>query len=394
MAFLVETVNWEEGIHQLELNERAKGGPGGIANLQAEQLANRSQYLKKGIEDIGELIEGILTGPGGAKRPVTLVVGTSAAGYTADDVDFLCDGVDDQIEINAAITALSALGGKVLIREGTYSISARITVNKSYTTIEGMGASTVLKKMFNSVSSHEGTIQITASYCTAKNLRIDGDKSSFSGGYNHGIYVTGSYALIIDNFCDNVACGIVVYQKTDAHAVISGNHCMNCSSSGIWIWGSTYLTITGNHCCKNNNGIDARGSHLTVAGNTCTGNTNYGITCATSEYIQNIFTGNNCSYNGGGMNVSGIDLVISGNNLSQFSGSYGFQSINSERIVFTGNTCTRGTGLAGDYASTQYTIYLSGVSNSLIADNLILGKNYTALGSGSTGNTFVNNKYN
>ncbi|MHC6838912.1 hypothetical protein ACYAT0_15765, partial [Klebsiella pneumoniae] len=50
MANLPETSAWESGIHQLEEADRAKAGPGGILNLQASQLANRTSYLKVILE--------------------------------------------------------------------------------------------------------------------------------------------------------------------------------------------------------------------------------------------------------------------------------------------------------------------------------------------------------
>lgn len=42
MSNLPETPSWESGIHQLEEAERAKAGPGGVLNVQATQLANRT----------------------------------------------------------------------------------------------------------------------------------------------------------------------------------------------------------------------------------------------------------------------------------------------------------------------------------------------------------------
>ncbi|HDY3607997.1 TPA: hypothetical protein RQ360_004833, partial [Klebsiella michiganensis] len=46
MSSLPESPSWEAGIHQLEESDRAKAGPGGVLNVQAQQLANRTQYLK------------------------------------------------------------------------------------------------------------------------------------------------------------------------------------------------------------------------------------------------------------------------------------------------------------------------------------------------------------
>ncbi|ELZ9636335.1 TPA: tail fiber protein [Proteus mirabilis] len=50
MATLNESAVWEDGIYQLEVSDPVLGGPGGIANRQAEQLANRTNYLKKQAE--------------------------------------------------------------------------------------------------------------------------------------------------------------------------------------------------------------------------------------------------------------------------------------------------------------------------------------------------------
>ncbi|MGY6237151.1 gp53-like domain-containing protein (plasmid) [Burkholderia ambifaria] len=50
MTNLVETERWEDGIYQLETSDPVVGGPEGIDNLQAKQLANRTRYLKKAVE--------------------------------------------------------------------------------------------------------------------------------------------------------------------------------------------------------------------------------------------------------------------------------------------------------------------------------------------------------
>ncbi|MGD1270037.1 hypothetical protein [Klebsiella oxytoca] len=56
MSNLPETPSWESGIHQLEEAERAKAGPGGVLNVQATQLANRTLYLKEAIDDLSDAV--------------------------------------------------------------------------------------------------------------------------------------------------------------------------------------------------------------------------------------------------------------------------------------------------------------------------------------------------
>ena len=52
MANITEVSQWESVIRQIENGEAATGGADGLANVQAKQLANRTQYLKSQIDNI------------------------------------------------------------------------------------------------------------------------------------------------------------------------------------------------------------------------------------------------------------------------------------------------------------------------------------------------------
>lgn len=58
--------------------------------------------------------------------------------------DLICDGTADDVEIQAAIDALPSGGGKVVLSEGTFTLSAQITRAIDNVTIEGSGAGTLL----------------------------------------------------------------------------------------------------------------------------------------------------------------------------------------------------------------------------------------------------------
>ncbi len=62
MATLAESATWSAGIYQLELTDPVLGGPDGIDNLQAKQLANRTAWLKAQVEARAPLASPILTG--------------------------------------------------------------------------------------------------------------------------------------------------------------------------------------------------------------------------------------------------------------------------------------------------------------------------------------------
>ena len=58
--------------------------------------------------------------------------------------DFVCDGEDDQVEINEAIDEIKEKGGKVVLLEGTYVVQGIIECSSNII-IEGQGGSTILK---------------------------------------------------------------------------------------------------------------------------------------------------------------------------------------------------------------------------------------------------------
>jgi len=77
----------------------------------------------------------------GKPTPTVLVAASNAK--TTSGADYVCDGVDDQNEINEAIASLGATGGIVRLSEGTFYITSSINLS-SNVTIEGAGAGTEL----------------------------------------------------------------------------------------------------------------------------------------------------------------------------------------------------------------------------------------------------------
>jgi parallel beta-helix repeat protein len=275
------------------------------------------------------------------------VIGTSTSGWTAKDCDYLCDGTNDQVEINAAITALPATGGEVVILDGTYNITAKINVTKDNVSIRGNGNATILKRMFNS-SVREGVITLTSrSGCKIANLQIEGNKTSYTNSNNCGIYLNASNnSIITDNTCNN-------------------------NNRGIYLSSSSNNTITGN---------------------TCNNNTNHGIYLATSS-SSNAVTGNTCNNNDYGIFLSASSNNTVTGNACNNNNSYGINLYSSSSNTVTGNTCTRGTGLPTDYTASQHTILLSGTGNdyNLISSNNCMGK--AVVVEGGTGNSAWGNKF-
>jgi parallel beta-helix repeat protein len=300
-------------------------------------------------------------------KPARIVVGTSTSGWTEKDCDYLCDGTNDQVEINNAIAALPATGGEVIILDGTYNITARINVNKNNVSIRGNGNATVLKRMWNS-SFSEGIITLTSVQgCRIENLQIDGNKTTYTSNYNYAIrlHSSNNNNTVTGNTCNNNYHGI--HLSSSSNNTVTNNTCNN-NEHGIRLDSSSNNTVTGNTCNNNNNGIFLdSSSNNTVTSNTCNNNNN-GIRLNSSS--SNTITGNTC-----------------------YNNYYGIHPSSSSNNIIAANTCIRGIGTPEDYSTSQRTILLSGTDNNynLITSNNCMGQ--APVVEGGTGNTVFNNKW-
>ena len=289
---------------------------------------------------------------------VRFIVGTSTAGWTLEDCDYLCDGTADQVEIVAALNALPATGGEVVILDGTYSINASIIIPYDNVTIRGNGSATILKRMYNNSSATEGSTAGGVIYvnerdgCKIQDLQIDGNGNIQNHSNNISIrlrYTNNSAITNVISYNNNRGASISVTYSSNS--IIASNICYSDTqnaSGGIYI---------------------AYSSNIIVGNNIVHGLPGNGITLYYADYT--LVTGNISNNNDSGIRLSGY----------------------SNYNTITGNTCIRGTGLATDYTENQYTINLVTSSNNynLITNNSCMGKAVTS--AGGTGNTLINNKF-
>lgn len=156
MANLTETPAWVSGIYQLETSDPVLGGPDGIDNLQAKQLANRTGFLKKQIDDA---VSGALTVMYANKLKTPRSISMTGDGtWTAS--------FDGSGNVTAAM-ALSNSG----ITPGTYKsvtvdAKGRITTGSNPTTLAGYG-----------ITDGLSTSNYTATDVLAKIKTVDGTGS-------------------------------------------------------------------------------------------------------------------------------------------------------------------------------------------------------------------------
>lgn len=430
------------GLMSADDKTKLDGIEAGANNYTHPSYTARSSGLYKiAVDGTGHISGAEATHTGRAAR---FVIGTSAAGWTAEDCDYLCDGTADEVEINSAIAALPSEGGEILLLDGTYNIKSTVSITKDNVKLSGNGRSTVLKRMWNELT-YLGVVSIvdTNGGCCIADLRIDGNKTNYAAGLNNGICVSGEGNTVTGITSDNND-GVGISVSGDNNTIINNICNGNEGDAGIYVVNVNGNILSGNICKENkgnlSHGIRVTGDDNTIAYNICTGNTGPGVslfggdrntvssnTCSNNtsdsdpEGIRvsgnyNIITGNTCCGNRGtGISLRGAGNTVTGNSCASngvegilidtssskntlmgntcVDNSVGICLKGSSKNSVTGNTCIRGGGDVSDYTSEQYTIYLTGTSNrNLVSSNIILGKDYT--NDGGTSNTFVNNKYN
>lgn len=67
------------------------------------------------------------------------VAASDASDASKGRADYVCDGTADDVQIQAAIDALSVIGGRIILSAGTFNTAATITNDEDLVTLQGMG---------------------------------------------------------------------------------------------------------------------------------------------------------------------------------------------------------------------------------------------------------------
>lgn len=311
-----------------------------------------------------------LPGYGGGVGAPTLVV---ASFYASDEskarADFVCDGSSDQNTIRAALDLLVTTGGRVLLTEGDFNFSARLTLDDTDdgVTIEGMGptrSSNGGTRLLLGSSVNQDMIALIgpASGVRIANLLLDGNKANNTSGNgintagtsHAGLWIENVYALNIEDdsfrFSDSAQDVIMVgcisqnagNQGYDINGggvslvnciarssgtegfVLSGNnvtmigcHAIASGGDGIWLQTTQDTTVVG--CTSEQNSGDgiasgaASNGRCTITSNVIHNNGGWGILLGAAT--QNVVMGNVVTSNTSGAinNTDGSTHLIAHN---------------------------------------------------------------------------------
>ena len=279
-------------------------------------------------------------------RAARFVIGTSTAGWTEADCDYLCDGTSDEVEIKAAISALPSGGGEVLLLDGTYNISSSIAISKAKVVLRGAGPSTVLMRMFNSTSAN-GVIGCSAAHCRICSMDVDGNKTAYASDDNRAIYASQSASYIeIDHVtAKNSDNGISLSGMTGASI-------LNCivqttSARGVYILGASGILMDGNLISGNGGtGIKVeRTEDIRILNGTISSTVDYGI-AIDAESKRGMISGNTCDQpqDNQSVMIHGSAFVVTGNVVGSISlGSGSKSNIVAHNILTSEDVSDTGT---------------------------------------------------
>lgn len=152
-------------------------------------------------------------------RTSTFVVAASdATDEEKAQSDYICDGTADNVQIQAALDALPAIGGRVLLSEGTFSIAATILVNGNYDALDGQGYGSLLLR---ANGSDVGIIKVSAQYNVISNIKIHGNKDAGDAPtLGNNLDITGASFLTLENLYIGYAPSFNLYANNGADKTV------------------------------------------------------------------------------------------------------------------------------------------------------------------------------
>ena len=307
-------------------------------------------------------------------NPATYVVGTTTGSQ------YLVDGTADDVQIQEAIDAANTAGGGIVhLKEGTYDISALITIS-SNVTLEGEGWTTILK---SSANVNIGIIKGTSiSNVIIRNLTIDMNRANNTTlNAKQGIF----YNTASDSIIEHVYLHDQKHDANTSSSAIAMTNCTNCVCQNNYVATVADYGIISNGAqwCKilNNYVFNPRSHGIAIL--------NGGYGTSYEWPTGNVVTGNIVYYDstetegaGGGIKICKLnDSVISNNvlyrGITGYRGIY-FDAAGDESDANNKNYCTRVTISNNTIYGFYQGIILGGLIDCTIEGNTIHANSYSS----------------
>jgi len=359
------------------------------------------------INDNFEYIRKTLDSHYASSQSTTIIIGFTGGCDVV--LDPSATGHNEQI--SEALVSLP-LGGKIILREGTYSFNNSVSLSSNII-LEGMGNSTIITTS-NSISA---VFSVSGSNNKIANVRFNTSSSnviSLAGGGSYNIVENCSFLLSSgtsgsiwlssgrhDTIKGCVFEGVptaIIISSGDWHT-IEGNRFISCSSP-ITSWGSSGgVTKIVNNKFEHlsSTAISHHSGHLVATSNTFSGSYSTGISMSSvpsAIIANNLFTGS--SFSSGICLSSSYNVTIASNVFSSSSAiSTAISASSVNTIAITGNvfghTWSGGVSVgvsisSGSKANVSNNIFNNVLSHALAtwAENFTISDNIITASSSST----------
>lgn len=366
---------------------------------------------------VGELTTSLKEDIGNIKKKKNVVIYVGSAELSDEQklsCDYVCDGVDDQIEINQAIDSLPDSGGEIHLSRGIFNITNSITIMKRIK-ITGEGKGITLDR--NSVNNGGTTLLSELTGGCIILIQKSDTLSDIKGITLSDFQIVGAGINVENNYCNGInvetytdcvtlerlaIChcfyGLFVSQSATVDDISVTNCDFQRDTTGIYIYGQGWQTRIENNIFWDMSGrSETVGIVLSAGKNIVNGNyfgvsslLNQGVTCAwisAKNAVSLLCNGNSfsrCTSSPIRFEAGGQFASISGNSFSEI-GKAQFQpheravlyvdgaGTGGGRISFTNNTVFWAND---DDWKTSYLAYLTNqvaqvnISNNTVIDGI------------------------
>lgn len=296
-----------------------------------------------------------------------IIIGNALEGHTLEDVDFLCDGTDDDVEINQAIALWDDTYERFYVKKGNYDIGNELVFDSLENVVFECEDDVVFKSKMVDTSTTSGERNGILKFISALNCSVIGGTYQSDGENCYGVFSLGTSDAYSQLDIRNASFAELAFAVYGLYASMNIDNCtcMKIGRSGMAMYYSvanvsncTISDVTESHgiayyyypstgkvtnCTITNipsgNGVACYYTAIGVGVEKCdiSNCENAGITFGgdTSGYVGaitgNKLIGNTLSINMGGSNHN---VTITGNTWDKAPTN----SAKSSTITITGNT--------------------------------------------------------
>lgn len=180
-----------------------------------------------------------------ASRAATYTVASSASlDIVKASADYVCDGIADEEEINAAIAACSAYGGTVVLSDNLFYIASPVLIPNRVELVGQGDTNTVLIAAANTnIVEISGTVYNAA----IRRIKIDGNNTRGGGaGYSgKGLVLTGGYTITLEDVAVINTAEENIYAASGSVFVFSRVSCSGAGEAGTNVVGVSINQASG-----------------------------------------------------------------------------------------------------------------------------------------------------